>query len=325
MTFKLQYIELMLTERCNLKCKMCNFWRKEANRELNTELIIGFFHQIKKSALTNKVKITFLGGEPFVRKDAIQIIEAAANRGFKCTISTNGTLLNPLLARRVNHANINELNISIDSLQPEIHDYMRGVTGSLSRALKSLEYLQPNNARFKINIFTIISKLNQNDAIKVAEWVKEHKGLHSVVYQIIDPVYFDYDPEMYDHKLFPKNETEVRQLCKTLNQITLLRNRGYPIINPPEQIEYWKQFLTNLVNNKQYQRKEQTSENMTHTFFINTAGDVFINRSLFHPIGNISHDKFETLLNKANREVLIQTEPQDRDNNPNCGYLDRFK
>ena len=86
-------ITIMLTERCNLKCKHCasmaSTWTN--NRELN---LCEYEKLISQAAQLGCKKMVITGGEPLVRKDILfQIIRAANEAGISCVILTNGLLI----------------------------------------------------------------------------------------------------------------------------------------------------------------------------------------------------------------------------------------
>ena len=81
-----------LTWRCNLKCKMCNYWsRQQVNREeLATDQIIDTIRAFKSRFEIEKVR--FWGGEPFMRSDLVELINSGSSLS-ETLIITNGTLI----------------------------------------------------------------------------------------------------------------------------------------------------------------------------------------------------------------------------------------
>lgn len=147
--FKISYA---LTYRCNLRCQMCNIWKKETGpRELSVSEIETFFKN------TNKFSwIGITGGEPFLRGDISDICGIILNYCHNlCALhfSTNGQLTDKIiiLAERI-HKKYNKLKlvftVSIDG-PPDLHDQIRGVRGSWANAaqtfiqLKGLAYVKP--------------------------------------------------------------------------------------------------------------------------------------------------------------------------------------
>ncbi|MFH1854167.1 MAG: radical SAM protein [Candidatus Omnitrophota bacterium] len=135
---------LAITYRCNMHCKMCNIWRKPERKELDVEEIDRFF---KNAPDFSWVGIT--GGEPFLRDDIVDIIEAIVRRSRRlCTvhIATNGFLADRIRSTigkvRKRHKDLELVfTVSIDG-PPDIHDFIRGVNGVWQRAMDTFFYLK---------------------------------------------------------------------------------------------------------------------------------------------------------------------------------------
>ncbi|MDR6094555.1 GTP 3',8-cyclase MoaA [Stenotrophomonas sp. SORGH_AS_0321] len=121
------YLRLSLTEACNFSCSYClpdGYQGEVGPRFLGVaeiqRLVRGF-------AALGMHKIRLTGGEPSLRKDLEQIIEAvAAVPGIrKVAITTNGTLL-PRRLPGWHRAGLTALNVSMDSLQ---RDRFHALTG----------------------------------------------------------------------------------------------------------------------------------------------------------------------------------------------------
>ena len=83
-------IGLELTYRCNMKCIFCfqqELKGKKETGELSADEFIKFISQIPRYTL-----ITFTGGEPFIKKDNLEIIKHALEK-HGCNIITNGVMM----------------------------------------------------------------------------------------------------------------------------------------------------------------------------------------------------------------------------------------
>ena len=130
-------VNLELTHRCNLKCKMCGVWIKGVDRELQeltTEEYLDLFEQMKDIGVR---LVTLTGGEPFIRKDLFEIVEAAKSQGLICNIFTNGTLIDNIAVEGIFKYGIDKIIISVDGIGP-VHDSIRGVSGSFDKAIGAL-------------------------------------------------------------------------------------------------------------------------------------------------------------------------------------------
>ncbi len=86
-----------VTENCNFNCKFC-FARYE-DREISFEEKKQVIENIAKSGLFPE--INFAGGEPFLDKGMVELIEFAHFQGLKVSVITNGSLLSDDLLMRV--------------------------------------------------------------------------------------------------------------------------------------------------------------------------------------------------------------------------------
>jgi cyclic pyranopterin phosphate synthase len=113
------YLRISLTDKCNLRCFYC---MPEENYDF---MPAGHLMQAGEIETLAKVfvqlgvdKIRLTGGEPLVRKDAAQIIEALSTLPVSLTLTTNGIRLRQFLPQLIN-AGVRSLNISLDTLQAE--------------------------------------------------------------------------------------------------------------------------------------------------------------------------------------------------------------
>ena len=65
-----QAAHIILTYKCNLKCGGCPSWEVRNHNDLTAEEYRSLFRQ-----LTSLDLVKVLGGEPFVRKDIVSILE----------------------------------------------------------------------------------------------------------------------------------------------------------------------------------------------------------------------------------------------------------
>lgn len=137
---EIDYVRLSVTDRCDLRCTYCMpatgmcFLKK--NEVLSFDNLVFLIKSLAKQGI-KKVKIT--GGEPLTRRDTVALIKSikAINGIEKVTLTTNGIQLERY-AEALKEANLDGLNISIDTLDP---DEFRAITrvGELKRVLTGLE------------------------------------------------------------------------------------------------------------------------------------------------------------------------------------------
>ena len=158
-----------VTSRCNLRCSHCFYW-KELNTG-NAELSIDEIRRIAAS-FKHPVSLSLTGGEPFIRKDLKEIIEAF-HQGCgtrEIGIATNGTLQKATIEtiRSILEADcLSSLSvqISLDGLE-KTHDDIRGVKGSYKKAIstiKELKKLEGKYPGFRLKTALTVQKRNLSE------------------------------------------------------------------------------------------------------------------------------------------------------------------
>jgi MoaA/NifB/PqqE/SkfB family radical SAM enzyme len=157
-------VVVSVSYRCNSKCKTCDVWRKP-NDDLTVEEWDKIFTKIGHGPLY----FTFTGGEPFLRRDTVEMALSAYNRCRPAviTIPTNG-LLTRQIADQVDRlcagapkANIG-INLSLDEVG-ERHDEIRQVRGNWKKAMETwavLKGLQKRHKNLVLTTHTVISNYN---------------------------------------------------------------------------------------------------------------------------------------------------------------------
>lgn len=139
------HIDLILTLRCNLACKMCNLRQEENVKlfsafrepELSAMEWMGIIKDIKGSFYF-RPNLNLLGGEPSIYKGYLDIAAFIKQQGFRCTYTTNGTFLTRDAANIVS-IGVDVIVVSIDGPR-EIHDSIRG-PGVYENAVKGIHVM----------------------------------------------------------------------------------------------------------------------------------------------------------------------------------------
>lgn len=150
-----------ITALCNLKCRHCY---SSSGRALPDELNTKEVCRILDDLATMQVfYVYFLGGEPFLRKDFLQILEHCRSIGIEVMINTNGWFINDALAHRLVELGVRQVRVSIDASCAKAHDAIRGVSGSYERALRSIKLLKSAGLS-KVGISPTMMSVNADDA-----------------------------------------------------------------------------------------------------------------------------------------------------------------
>ncbi len=144
-----------ITMACNMRCKHCGSICENAlPGELTTEEALKF---VDSCAEIGMQWISISGGEPFMRKDLVQIIKYAIEKGLGINIITNGWFINEEIAKELGSLG-GGVRVMISLEGPEyIHDFVRK-QGSFQRSKKSFETL--NKYGVETGSITTITKQN---------------------------------------------------------------------------------------------------------------------------------------------------------------------
>jgi MoaA/NifB/PqqE/SkfB family radical SAM enzyme len=161
-------VELLVSSRCNLRCIMCNVWRLAEKDQLiaHEELEISEYKNLldELSQLGTK-SVCISGGEPLLKKGVFSIIHKAKEKGLFVELITNGTLITSEIAQRVIESGVDLVTISIDAPRAEVHDQVRGASGSWeksTRGLRTLSNLRKrlNSQKPKLAVDYVVTKIN---------------------------------------------------------------------------------------------------------------------------------------------------------------------
>ena len=156
------------TRTCNLKCRHC-YMSSEAKKYQNELTTAEAKQFIDDLADFNVPVLLFSGGEPLIRPDFFELADYAAKKGVRPTLSTNGTLITPEVARKIKDIGVGYVGISLDGLR-EVNDKFRGKAGAFEAAMNGIKNCvavdQRVGLRFTINHHNIQELENIFDFIE---------------------------------------------------------------------------------------------------------------------------------------------------------------
>ena len=150
------YLRLSVTDLCNLRCVYCMPAGGVEKRRHEDVLTVEELDEIARSAGRCGIrKIRLTGGEPLVRRGIVDICArtAAAPGVEEVCMTTNGLLL-PKLAPELRKAGLRRVNISLDTLSPELYRELTRV-GNIEDAVAGLKAALDNFETVKINAVLI--------------------------------------------------------------------------------------------------------------------------------------------------------------------------
>ncbi len=183
-------LTISVSYRCNSRCKTCNVWQRP-NDDFTLEEYDHTFASIGRDAYW----FTFSGGEPTLRKDLPEMVEAAYRhcRPGIINIPTNGIqdkIIPARIERVLQAAPTSEviINLSLDGVG-EKHDIVRGVKGNFERAMRTyagLKVLKGRYKNFTLGVHTVISNFNVDEFEHIYAFVRDELKPDSFISEIAE-------------------------------------------------------------------------------------------------------------------------------------------
>jgi MoaA/NifB/PqqE/SkfB family radical SAM enzyme len=151
---------LIPIRRCNLSCTYCNEYDDYTQAVPTPDVL----HRVGLLAALGTGIVTMSGGEPLLHPGLDEIIRRVRSCGMIATLITNGYLLTLDRIRRLNHAGLDHLQISIDNVIPD--DVSKKSLKVLDNKLQWLA----ENAEFDVTINAVVGGgiRNPEDALVIA-------------------------------------------------------------------------------------------------------------------------------------------------------------
>lgn len=240
-----------LNGRCNLMCQTCKVW--EMPNGLYTEE--NFWGPAKKEIFPFLKYVDMLGGEPFIQADTFrlmdEIYEVNPNCGWDITTNMHWQYKDKI-AEKIEKLNFININISMDSLIPEVFNKIR-TPGRLDVFMKNLEILlnirNTKKPNLTITLNCVVQKDNWTEVGNILDFCAE-KNLNPHLFIVRVPFEFsilDYPEqkrtEILDYYLKNMDSSKIANLYRIIT----------PLINslPPEaKAAYLLDLQTALKNKK---------------------------------------------------------------------------
>ena len=276
-----------VTPTCNLKCIHCNLPKVDGIEhgtlrrvnEMSTDEWLNSLTQLRD--WLGPFKLNISGGEPFVRKDIMQILEHSCDIGIMTGVVTNGTFITEKVADKLAEMGMFNVNISLDGFREETHLHFRA--RYYDKTMKAFDRLDAARKRhgsdMRILIKFTLMGYNCAEALEVIEWAKE-KGFDGVMMQ---PLELKHDEVELDY-LWPSDFTE---LDRVVDRMLEMKASGYPLLNDTSHIRKFKTYFRAA---KHRQASLLERQGICHVgvtnFFIGSNGDV-VTCFYMDPVGNL--------------------------------------
>jgi MoaA/NifB/PqqE/SkfB family radical SAM enzyme len=291
-------IHAMINEICNYRCRYCEYWRMPNYR---TEMHIAEWQKALldlREFIGGGYHVEFSGGEPYLKKGFLDLLEFCRQHQLKWGVTTNGSAFSSkTVVSATVAAQPYNVNVSIDSHRPDIHDYSRGVEGSLDRIVKGLVHLQEARKAaglgFPIIIKPVVHRLNFRELPKMVGWIQEI-GASAINFQPVDR----WTAETYN-ELWIEDPNDRSDLQRVLDELIVLKRKGAPIMNSELLLHAWKEHFLSQPAPEECRPCRVGMRN----YFIRPDGEVEV-CWYYKPIGNVRTSNA--------REIWYGTEAKQR-------------
>jgi MoaA/NifB/PqqE/SkfB family radical SAM enzyme len=140
-----QFISFTVTNSCNLRCRMCGQWSEEGyvlNRTVDTRshMRLEDWKRLVDEIAHHKIRFILVrGGEPFLFKGIIELLQHINAKGIFLSVDTNGTILDRY-AKDLSRISNMHITFSVDGPE-EVHDAVRVSEGSFQKIKRNIALL----------------------------------------------------------------------------------------------------------------------------------------------------------------------------------------
>lgn len=315
-----------VTHKCNLRCLHCYAGSEDrvSSDELNTAEAMDFIDQLAEFKVP---VILFSGGEPLLRDDFFELASYAGKQGLRTTISTNGTLVTPDVAKQIKQLNIGYVGISIDGIGAN-NDAFRGRVGAFENALNGIRACR--DAGVRVGLRFTINRHNYAQLPDVFKLIEDENIPRVCFYHL---VYSGRGSQMRDEDV---SHTETRQALDLIIEKTIdfhRRGLGKEILTVDNHADgvyiYLSLMQSNPARAKQVQQLLLANGGNRSGIAIGAvdwSGNVYPDQfTRNHILGNIKERKFATIWQDIHNPImrgLKDRKPLLKGRCASCRWLD---
>lgn len=277
-------LQIELTKKCNERCIHCYLPLKErimpSSYVMSTDDVKSILDQASEMGVLG---VTFSGGELLLRKDLLEILQYARHKDFIINLFSNVILLTDEMASKFKEINVNNVQVSLYSMDKDIHEAITTIKGSYERTKHGIELLLQYG--INVTISCPILKINKNSFRGVQAYADSLKIKAGGDYQLIGQG--DLDTSNLAQRM---NMTEAEEFITDM----IFNNNDY------------KESLKSKVDNYDY--RERTVEDKLScgvgidTLSITSNGDIIPCPGWYeYVLGNIEKDTIKDIWTKSEK------------------------
>jgi len=290
---KLKELIFSITNRCNLRCIMCDI-----PQTVLEELTTGQLKKVITDASSLGFStIVFSGGEPLLREDIFDLISYVKYNRMNVCIASNGCLIDEDSAYKLSRSGADVVNISIDGPE-QVHDYLRG-KGTFGKAVSALDYLRKYS--IETTIAAIVCRHNCRYLTYIVELARQYR-INTIRFQPYSNIFVNNAGSKDNFLAEKENLSDINDVFHKIIKLT----REYNIaVNPQRYLEKIPAYLIGqkiAPSNGCYALKTTCS--------INARGDVFpcwMFTDADSLIGNVRKESLYELWNSQKHKHITES------------------
>lgn len=165
----LRSLHVEIANECNERCLHCYIPHELKTKVIDSSL---FYRIVEEGRNLNIINVTLSGGEPLLHKDFIFFLRKCRELDLSVNVLSNLTLLTDEIVREMVKNPLLCVQTSIYSMNPEVHDNITKMKGSLKKTKSSV--LKLLDLGIPVQISCPIMKQNKESFADVVKWGKDH-------------------------------------------------------------------------------------------------------------------------------------------------------
>ncbi|MEI6809978.1 MAG: radical SAM protein [bacterium] len=180
----LRTVDFAVTNVCNSKCRFCSahlLYKSEKRTILTPDQIVDAF---KQASRLGAMHINLTGGEPMTRNidELCYIARGIRPRFHLLSLVTNSLSITAEKLKRLKQSGLDTLQLSIESMSPDVHDHLRGIPGNWEEVMKAFAYAQ--ELGLIVCLSTVLTRTNFSEIRKIIEFASRHRN----VFVLLNPI-----------------------------------------------------------------------------------------------------------------------------------------
>ena len=177
-------MDLALTYGCNNHCAHCYNEPGRARNTLDFEQWKSVLDKVNEIAIPH---VVFTGGEPTLLPYLPDLISYADSLGIVSGLNTNGRLLaNENLAEKLAAASLDHVQVTLESIDPEIHDAMVGCKGAWQETVSGIQMAVKHHIHINTNTTLLSHNATVEGINRLSDFLAEMGvmtfGLNALIY-----------------------------------------------------------------------------------------------------------------------------------------------